>query len=124
MSFKHLNLAVPDVVQTKIFFETYFGFQCQELKGDNIIAILEDQDGFILSISNFSKNEIPQYPTDFHVGFVQETPEQVMAIYQAMKADGITVGKEPRNYGGRGTMSFYVEAPGKLLVEVLCITAD
>ncbi|GAB4028568.1 VOC family protein [Spirosoma gilvum] len=121
MSLKHLNLAVPDVVQTKAFFETYFGFQCQELKGDNVIAILEDPNGFILSISNFSKTETPHYPTDFHVGFVQDTPEQVMALYQQMKVDGIEVGKEPRNYNGRGTMSFYVEAPGKVLVEVLCI---
>ena len=120
MALKHVNLAVPDVAQTKAFFETYFGFTCEEVKGDNIIAILEDKDGFILSISNFKKDVIPQYPTDFHVGFVQETPEQVRAIYETMKADGINVGKEPHNYGGRGTFSFYVEAPGKVLVEVLC----
>ena len=121
MSLKHLNIAVPDVVQTKAFFETYFGFRCHELKGDNVIAILEDHDGFILTISNFTKTEIPHYPADFHVGFVQQNPEQVMGMYQTMKSDGIDVGKEPRNYGGRGTMSFYVTAPGGFLVEVLCI---
>ncbi|GAB3691120.1 hypothetical protein GCM10027592_08920 [Spirosoma flavus] len=121
MALKHLNIAVPDVAQTKTFFETYFGFQTQEVKGDNIIAILEDKDGFILSISNFTKAEIPQYPTDFHVGFVQESPEQVLVVYERMKEDGLDVGKEPKTYGGRGTMSFYVAAPGNVLVEVLCI---
>ncbi|QDK78260.1 VOC family protein [Spirosoma sp. KCTC 42546] len=120
MSLKHVNIAVSDVVQTKAFFETYFGFRCLELKGD-FIAILHDDDGFILTISNFKKGEIPQYPADFHVGFVQETPEKVMEIYQRMKADGIDVGKEPRNYAGRGTMSFYVPVPGNFLIEVLCI---
>ena len=121
MTLKHLNLAVPDVAQTKAFFETYFGFHTLEVKGDNIIAILRDKDGFILTISNFTKTVIPQYPADFHVGFVQETPEHVMAIYQTMKEDGIDVGKEPHNYGGRGTMSFYVTVPGNFLVEVLCM---
>ena len=121
MALKHLNLAVPDVAQTKAFFETYFGFRCDEVKGDNVIAILEDNNGFILSISNFTKTETPQYPKDFHVGFVQETPEQVMAIYQTMKSNGIDVGKEPHTYSGRGTMSFYVTAPGGFLIEVLCV---
>jgi len=121
MALKHLNLAVPDVAQTKAFFETYFGFTCHEVKGDNIIAILEDKDGFILSISNFNKQETPTYPADFHVGFVLETPEKVMEIYQTLKADGIDVGPEPRRYSGRGTMSFYVTAPGNFLVEVLCL---
>ena len=121
MALKHLNLAVPDVAQTSAFFQTYFGFHSEEVKGDNVIAILEDNDGFILSISNFTKTETPRYPTDFHVGFVQESPEQVMAIYEIMKADGIDVGKEPRNYAGRGTMSFYVTAPGNFLIEVLCM---
>ena len=120
MALKHVNMAVPDVAQTRAFFETYFGFRCLDVKGDNVIAILVDNDGFTLTISNFTKTETPTYPTDFHVGFVQETPEQVMAMYQTMKADGIDIGKEPRNYGGRGTMSFYVTVPGNFLVEVLC----
>jgi catechol 2,3-dioxygenase-like lactoylglutathione lyase family enzyme len=120
MALKHLNIAVPDVAQTKAFFETYFGFTCQEVKGDNIIAILEDKDGFILSVSNFKKDEIPQYPPDFHIGFMQDTPDQVMDVYQTLKAGGVTVGPEPKRYGGRGTMSFYVTAPGNVLVEVLC----
>lgn len=121
MALKHLNIAVPDVAQTSAFFETYFGFTCHEVKGDNIIAILDDKDGFILSISNFRKEETPTYPPDFHVGFVQDSPEKVMEVYQTLKAGGIEVGPEPKRYGGRGTMSFYVTAPGNFLIEVLCI---
>ncbi|GAB3784179.1 VOC family protein [Spirosoma horti] len=121
MALKHLNLSVADVAETKAFFETYFGFQCLDVKGDNIIAILKDENDFILSISNFHKDQTVQYPADFHIGFVQETPEKVMAIYQNLKANGIDVGKEPHTYGGRGTMSFYVTAPGSFLIEVLCV---
>ena len=120
MSLKHLNIAVPDVAQTVAFLETYFDFHCLEIKGDNVITILADNDDFILSVSNFTKNEVPRYPADFHIGFVQKSPEQVMDIYERLKADGIDVGKEPRTYGGRGTMSFYVPAPGGFLIEVLC----
>lgn len=121
MTLKHLNLSVPDVAETKVFFETYFGFHCLDVKGDNIIAILKDEDDFILTISNFHKDQTAHYPADFHIGFVQETPEKVMAVYEQLKADGINVGKEPHNYGGRGTMSFYVTAPGNFLIEVLCV---
>ena len=121
MTLKHLNLAVSDVAQTKAFFETYFGFRTLEVKGDNIIAILQDKDNFSLTISNFKKGEIPQYPADFHVGFVQDTPEKVIEVYQIMKADGIDVGPEPKRYAGRGTMSFYVTVPGGFQVEVLCV---
>jgi len=118
---KHLNLAVPNVAETSAFFETYFGFRCLEVKGDNIIAILKDNDDFILTISNFQKAQTVSYPADFHIGFVQETPEKVMGMYQTLKENGIDVGKEPHNYGGRGTMSFYVTAPGNFLIEVLCM---
>ncbi|WP_338868625.1 VOC family protein [Spirosoma sp. SC4-14] len=121
MILNHLNLAVPDVAQTRAFFETYFGFTCAEVKGNDTLVILIGKDGFILALSNFSKDEIPEYPTDFHVGMVVDSPEEVMQTYQRMKDDGIVLGREPKRYGSRGTMSFYVNVPGNFLVEVLSL---
>jgi len=121
MILKHLNIAVPDVAQTRAFFETYFGFTCAEVKGNDTLAILLGKDDFILALSNFSKDKTPEYPTDFHVGMVVDTPDDVMETYQRMKDDGIALGREPKRYDSRGTMSFYVNAPGNFLVEVLSL---
>ncbi|QIP14358.1 VOC family protein [Spirosoma aureum] len=121
MTLSHLNIAVPDVAQTRAFFETYFGFECTDVKGKDALAILMGKNGFILALSNFTKNQIPQYPSDFHVGMVVDTPEQVMETYTRMKADGVSLEHEPKTWGGRGTTSFYVLAPGNFLVEVLSV---
>ena len=77
----HLNLAVPDVLETRKFFETYFGFRDIEgVKPTKLIAVMTDDSGFILTFSNFTKTTEVQYPEGFHVGFIQESPERVNEI--------------------------------------------
>src|SRR5262245_17697575 len=40
MRLNHLNLTVPDVSQTREFFETYFGLRCVLEKGRNTLVVL------------------------------------------------------------------------------------
>jgi catechol 2,3-dioxygenase-like lactoylglutathione lyase family enzyme len=115
MRLNHLNLAVPDVTQTTQFFETYFGFRCVSGRGGGAIAILLDESGFVLALSNFDKATHVEYPGAFHVGFHQESREQVDALYQRLKNDGFDA-KPPREFHGAWT--FYFRAPGGFLVEV------
>ena len=111
----HINLAVPDVLATRIFFETYLGMTCVETKGQDVLTVLRDADGFVLILSNFDKKTVPEYPRDFHVGFIQKSNEQVNAIYERMRAGGADV-KLPRT--AHGSWGFYVAAPGGIVVEV------
>jgi lactoylglutathione lyase len=115
MKLNHINLAVADVAATRNFFEQFFNLKCSETKGDNLLTVLRDEAGFILILSHFEKNVVPQYPRDFHVGFIQETVEQVNEIYDRMKAAGIDV-RPPKT--AHGSWGFYVTAPGGFLVEV------
>ena len=115
MRLNHLNLAVPDVRQSREFFETYFGLRCVAEMGRNAIAILLDETGFILNLSNFDKATEVEYPGAFHVGFMQESRERVDEIYERLKSDGFDM-EPPREFHGAWT--FYFRAPGGFLVEV------
>jgi catechol 2,3-dioxygenase-like lactoylglutathione lyase family enzyme len=114
MRLNHLNLAVPDVAATRAFFEAYFGFRCLSDRGP-AIAVLMDDSGFVLALSNFEKATEVSYPGAFHVGFNQDSREQVDAMYDRLKADGLA-SKPPHEFHGAWT--FYFHAPGGFLVEV------
>jgi len=118
MKLNHLSLSVPDVATTKVFFETYFGFTCTNVKGDYLIAVLENTDGFILVLSKTGEAEYLNHGRDFHIGFMQQTKEQVVAIFNNLVAGGIIIEREPKKI--RDSFAFYFTAPGGFMVEVAC----
>ena len=75
MALNHLNLTVPDVPQTRAFFETYFGFRCVAGRQSDPLVVLVDESGFVLSLANFTEAEEIVYPGAFHVGFRQDSRE-------------------------------------------------
>jgi catechol 2,3-dioxygenase-like lactoylglutathione lyase family enzyme len=115
MRMNHLNLTVPDVAQSRQFFETYFGLKCVAELGRNALAVLIDDTGFVLTLNNFEKATEVQYPGMFHIGFMQESRERVDAINQRLKAGGFEV-EAPHELHGAWT--FFFQAPGGFLVEV------
>ena len=115
MALNHLNLTVPDVPQTRAFFETYFGFRCVAGGQSDALVVLVDESGFVLTLNNFAKAAEVVYPGAFHVGFRQDSREQVDAIYRRLKADGFNM-KAPHEFHGGWTL--YFRAPGGFLVEV------
>jgi catechol 2,3-dioxygenase-like lactoylglutathione lyase family enzyme len=114
MALNHLNLTVPDVPQTRAFFETYFGFRCVAEPESGVI-VLVDEPGFVLTLNNFGKAAEVVYPGTFHVGFRQGSRERVDAICQRLKANGFDL-KPPHDFHGGWTFCF--RAPGGFLVEV------
>ena len=117
MKINHLNLSVPDVPLTARFFAEFFGLHLTEQKGRDTLAVLYDDAGFSLILSNFDRKTIPSYPRDFHLGFIQEDQEQVRAIHARLQAAGYTL-KPPQ--GMHGSWGFYFQAPGGIQVEVSC----
>lgn len=61
------------------------------------------------------KSEV-KYPGMFHIGFRQESDEQVNEINQHLKDDGYRV-PTPKHF--HGSWTFYLQAPGGFTVEVL-----
>ena len=115
MRLNHVNLTVPDVSRTRDFFETYFGFRCIAARGRDALAVLVDESGFVFTLNNFEKTTQVEYPGAFHIGFMQESREQVNEIHERLKAGGFDV-EPPKEFHGAWT--FYFQAPGGFLVEV------
>lgn len=115
MQLNHINLCVPDVRETRHFFEQFLGFILIDKKGDGIIAILKNDAGFLLVLSKLAANDTA-YPRDFHIGFMQSTQQQVMDIYNKLKGGGLTLEREPKKI--RDTFGFYFTAPGGVMIEI------
>ncbi len=121
MTLNHLNLTVPDVAESRAFFETYFGFRQVGPAGRDALAVMTDESGFVLTLSNFNGATEVDYPGAFHIGFIQETRERVDAMYDRLKAGGFEM-KPPHVF--HGSWTFYFRAPGGILVEVLSHLGD
>ena len=119
MKLNHIALSVTNVIQSKEFFETFFGFNCLTLKPS--IAILKDSQGLVFVLHKSKNEENIEYPEDFHIGFLLDSAEEVRQIYKKLKSVehdfliNITEIKD-NNHG----IIFYFNAPGKILVEVSC----
>ena len=104
MKLNHINLVVNNVAEAVHFFETYFNFKCIEIKGDNIIAILSNEDDFTLVVSK-AKSGQATYPDTFHIGFLQRNAEEVNQVYRQLKTAGLVGEQEPRKI--RDSFGFY-----------------
>jgi catechol 2,3-dioxygenase-like lactoylglutathione lyase family enzyme len=116
MILNHLNLAVTDVQKSRQFLIKYFGLDPQGREGNDSIAILRDENGIVLTLSNFTRGAEVKYPETFHIGFIQESPERVDEINRRLKDDGFEVDPPRRLHG---SWTFYFRAPGGFVIEVL-----
>lgn len=114
MKLNHLDLQVSDVQAARHFFETYFGFRCPHAREE--LVILEDEAGFVLAVSNLSKASTPQYPADFHIGFMVERVEQVKEIYDRLQKAGVAMKLDLQKMGPH--LTFLCYAPDAIPVQV------
>jgi catechol-2,3-dioxygenase len=117
MKLNHLNLTVTDPMETHDFLAKYFGLR--SLGGNKNMAFLADDDGAVISLTNvkIGKEAEVRYPATFHVGFMQPSEEQVNIINQRLKDDGYDVAPPSKQHG---SWTFYFNAPGGFMIEVLC----
>lgn len=104
MKLNHINLVVNNVAEAIHFFETYFNFNCVEIKGDDIIAILINDDKFTLVVMK-AKSGHAVYPESFHIGFLQNNAEEVNQLYHQLKTAGMVGEQEPGKI--RDSFGFY-----------------
>ena len=114
MKLNHLDLQVTDVQAARAFFETFFDFHCSYARTE--LAILTDETGFELAISNLSKATEVQYPQDFHIGFVVAEVAQVQALYTHLKEAGYTMKFDLQKAGPN--LAFQCLGPDQIPVEV------
>lgn len=114
MKLNHLDLQVSDVQAARQFFETFFGFRCSHARAE--LVILEDEAGFVLAISNLSQASAPQYPEDFHIGFILENVKQVKEIYDRLQKAEVPMKLNLQEIGSH--LTFLCYAPDAIPVQV------
>jgi lactoylglutathione lyase len=103
------------VPRARDFLAKYFGLKPQG-EANNFIGFLRDDNGMMLTLTNVDEATEVKYPGAFHIGFGQESWEQVDAIHRCLKEDGCEVdppSKQP------GSWTVYFRAPGGFVIEVL-----
>jgi len=116
MKLNHLNLTVPNPGETAEFLIKYFGLKARG-KLNSRLNILSDDNGMVFTLMSpeFTGGRDVRYPGAFHIGFVQESEEQVNEINARLKADGFDVPAPSKQHG---SWTFYFTMPGGVMVEV------
>jgi catechol 2,3-dioxygenase-like lactoylglutathione lyase family enzyme len=118
MKLNHLNLTVSNVLKTHRFLEKHFGLkEYGTLAPSEAMSFLSDDNGLVLALFRAAKGTEVKYPPGFHVGFIQESEEQVNQINQRLQEDGFKVPKPTRMHG---SWTFYFQSPGGFTIEVVC----
>ncbi|BDP40904.1 hypothetical protein DAETH_08730 [Deinococcus aetherius] len=114
MKLNHINLGVTDVPQAVDLFQRYFGLVPAGggMPINEQMAFLRDDVGALLSMFRVKD---PQYPKVFHIGFLQDTPEQVRAIHRQLTEGGFEIPAPSENHG---RLTFYFNAPIGVVIEV------
>jgi catechol 2,3-dioxygenase-like lactoylglutathione lyase family enzyme len=121
MILNHLDLYVPDVTATREFFVQHFGFRHQSTRGAGRLAILYDDAGLELVISEpISKlggaEQVALDVTTYHIGFRLPSTKDVDDVFLGLRSDQSQLIDPPKKM--RGRYLFYCLAPGNILVEV------
>ncbi len=113
MNLNHLGLGVTEVPQTVAMFEKYFGLRRLDHSPVNDkMGFLNDDSGALITIFRVPD---ANYPKIFHIGFMQDTVEQVQSIHEQLGLDGFAPEAMREEYGRK---TFYFQAPGGFTVEV------
>lgn len=116
MKLNHLNLTVTDVRETQQFLQKYFDLQ--DGGGNANMGFLRDDNGMVLTLTSVKvgrETEV-RYPATFHIGFIQANEEEVNKIYARLTDDGFEPPAPSRQHG---SWTFYFNAPGGFVIEVL-----
>jgi catechol 2,3-dioxygenase-like lactoylglutathione lyase family enzyme len=121
MILNHLDLYVPDVSATCMFFEQHFGLRHHVTRGADRLAVLYDDAGLELVISQPIRKldgaeQVALGVTTYHIGFRLQSTKDVDTVFLGLQAGEGQQVDPPRTM--RGRYLFYCLAPGNILVEV------
>jgi catechol 2,3-dioxygenase-like lactoylglutathione lyase family enzyme len=121
MKLDHVDLPIKDIASVRAFLERHFGFRCIFTREDGLCVLL-DEDGFAITLSVPSANEVPQYPAGFHVGFNADNQDELYEMHGRLVAAGVPIVRPVGDLAG--ALTFHCLAPENLLVEVAFRTRD
>ncbi len=114
MQLNHVHLGARDVAATQAFYENYCGFVKRADHGAGVF--LDGDAGFLIAIDPVDPPH--EFPSWYHLGFCQNTPDTVRELYARMSADGVRFTRELTEYDGEATV-FYCLDPDGTKIEVI-----
>lgn len=113
MNLNHIHIGTKNLQKSKNFYESFFNFKNKFDHGEGVF--LENEDGFLLAIDPVE--EVPSFPSWFHLGFCLDSKEQVKSIYEKMVEQKVEFIKDYQEYGSDAA-SFFALDPDGIKVEV------
>lgn len=113
MQLNHLDLSVSDVASASAFLIRHFGFTLLHAKGNHGMAVLAGAGSFTLVLT---RNESPDYPKTFHIGFLLDDAGAVGAKHAELTEAGVTGLSTLQEM--RGALGFYCQTEWGILLEV------
>lgn len=116
MKLNHLNLTVTDPVEAQAFFVKHLGLTAKG-RGNKNMAVLTDENGMSLLLMSpqMGDETTITYPATFHIGFMQDTEEQVNQINRSLKEAGYHLPEPSKQHG---SWTFYFDTPWGITIEV------
>ncbi|MGN6320060.1 VOC family protein [Trinickia sp.] len=107
MKLNHLSFPSSNPVATADFFERHLGFT---IAGHWERSYILKRPGFDVVIEYIGE-DAPSWPRSFHAGFELPNLDEVQALYERLKADGVHMETDVFN-NGRGSRFFCRTAEG------------
>ncbi|MHC2457202.1 catechol 2,3-dioxygenase-like lactoylglutathione lyase family enzyme [Rhizobium leguminosarum] len=121
MRLNHLDFHVPDIAATADFLIRHFGLRLKDMRGQNGLAILEDDAGLEIVLSHAiakfgTADQVEIGRQTYHIGFILPERADVDAVHAGLAAAGAALSGPP--VAMRSGWLFYCTAPGNILVEI------
>lgn len=113
MTMNHIHLVATDVAACSAFYEEHFGFETISDHGEGVF--LKDAAGFLIALDPADAPH--EFPSWFHLGFLQESADAVRALHARLEAAGATIVRPLTEYDGAATV-FHCADPGGTKIEV------
>jgi catechol 2,3-dioxygenase-like lactoylglutathione lyase family enzyme len=108
MNLNHIHIGTKDLLQSRRFYEDYFGFRKKFDHGSGVF--LTNPAGFLIAIDPV--DQLPELPSWFHFGFCLDDPKTVKTVYDRMKAGGVRFAKDYQEYGADAVSFFCFDPDG------------
>lgn len=113
MTMNHVHLGTQNIESAIKFYENYFQFWKKSNHGEGVFLI--NKAGFLIAIDPVEN--LPTLPDWYHLGFCLNSKEDVLKLYESMKANGVKIVRDlamsPDEFA-----SFFVKDPDGNKIEI------
>lgn len=118
LGLRHVALNVKNAQVSKDFYCKYFGMTVEwEPDPKSVYLTTKSQDNLALHEAHDYKKS-PGLQSLDHLGFIMKSKDDVDALYEVVKEDGVQIAKDVKQHRD-GAYSFYLKDPDGNVVQVL-----